>query len=120
MKKFGELKVGDLIATIHYQQIDNDWRLITTESEIVKINKRKRIFELTSGRNMYVDSMMDVCEICWDFIICPNDEQNVVFAQKMLSVGMNMHRKKTYSDLQKFLISCGACYDCGGDLKIHR
>ena len=120
MKKFGELKVGDLIATIHYQQMDGDWRLATTETEIVKINKRKRIFELASGKYVFVDSMIDVFQICWDFVICPYDEQNVNFAQKMLSVGMSMHRKKTYSSLQQFLISCGAGYDCSGDLRIHR
>lgn len=120
MKKFGELKVGDLIATIAYQQIGNDWSLTTTEERIVKINKRKRIFELASGRNMYVSSMMDVCDTGWDTVTCPNDERNVKFAQRMLSAGMYMYRKKTYSHLQKFLISCGACYDCSGDLKIHR
>ena len=120
MKKFGELKVGDLIATLQYQQIDSDWRFTTTETEIVKINKRKRVFELASGRRVCVDSMRDEYNICWDIVICPNDEQNVIFAQKMLLAGMSMYRKKTYSDLQKFLVSCGAGYNPQGDLIIHR
>lgn len=120
MKKFGELKVGDLIATIQYQQIDGDWRFTTTETEVVKINKRKREFKL-SNRFAYPESLNDThIIITCGAIQCPNDERNIDFAQKMLLAGMYMHRQRVYSNLQQFLVSCGAGYNPQGDLIIHR
>lgn len=119
MKKFGELKVGDLIATIRYEQIGGDWRFTTTETEIVKINKRKREFKL-SNRGAHPDSLDDTHICAWGVIQCPNDKRNIDFAQKMLLTGMSMHRQRIYSNLQQFLISCGAGYNSQGDLIIHR
>ena len=119
MKKFGELKVGDLIATIQYQQVGSDWRFTTTETEIVKINKRKKEFKLTN-RVAHPDSLNDTHICAWGVIQCPNDKQNIDFAQKMLWAGISMHRQKVYSNLQQFLVSCGAGYSPQGDLIIHK
>lgn len=119
MKKFRELKVGDLIAVIRYEPNNGDWRLTTTEFEIKKINKRKREFEL-SNRFAYPESLDDTHIVAYGVIQCPNDERNINFAQKMLLTGMAMHRQRVSSNLQQFLVSCGAGYSPQGDLIIHR
>ena len=85
----------------------------------MKINKRKREFKL-SNRCAYPESLNDTHIITCDAIQCPNDERNIDFAQKMILSGMSMHRKKVYSNLQQFLVSCGAGYSPQGDLIIHR
>jgi hypothetical protein len=120
MKKFRDLKVGDSIAIIRYELSQGDWSLTITETEIVKINKRKKEFEL-SNRFAHPESLDDTHIVCMSGVIqCPNDERNIDFAQKMLLTGMNMHRQRVYSNLQQFLVSCGAGYNLQGDLIIHR
>ena len=120
MKTFRELKAGDLIAVIRYEPNQEGWGFTTTEFEIIKINKRKKEFEL-SNRFVHPDSLDDTHIVSFNGVIqCPNDERNIRFAQEMLLTGMNMHRDKVYSDLQKFLVSCGAGYSTQGDLIIHR
>jgi hypothetical protein len=119
MKKFRDLKVGDSIAIIRYELSQGDWSLTITETEIVKINKRKKEFELPN-RFVHPDSLDDTHIICYDVIQCPNDKRNIDFIQKAILVGMSMHRQRVYHNLQQFLVSCGAGYSPQGDLIIHR
>lgn len=119
MKKFRDLKVGDSIAIIRYKLSQGDWGLAITEEEIIKIDKRKREFKLPN-RFAHPDCLDDTHICAWDVIQCPNDKRNIDFAQKMLLTGMNMHRQRVYSNLQQFLVSCGAGYNPQGDLIIHR
>jgi hypothetical protein len=119
MKKFRDLKVGDSIAVIRYELNQGSWCLTITETDIIKINKRKKEFELTN-RFMHPDSLDDTHICAWGVIQCPNDKRNIDFAQKMLLTGMDMHRQRVYSNLQQFLVSCGAGYNPQGDLIIHR
>ena len=119
MKKFRDLKAGDLIAIIRYELTKGDWGLTITEEEIVKINKRKREFELTN-RFAHPDCLDDTHICAWGVIQCPNDKRNIDFAQKMLLTGMSMHRQRVYANLQQFIVSCGAGYNSQGDLIIHK
>ena len=120
MKKFRDLKVGDSIATIRYEFSQGDWGLTITEEDIIKINKRKREFEL-SNRFVHPERLDDTHIVhSWGLIQCPNDKRNINFAQKMLLAGICMHRQKVYSSLQQFLVSCGAGYNLQGDLIIHK
>lgn len=120
MKKFRDLKAGDSIAIIRYELSQGDWGLTITEEEIIKINKRSREFKLPN-RLIHPDSLHDTHIVgIWGSVQCPNDKQNIDFAKKMLLTGMSMHRQRVYSNLQQFLVSCGAGYNPQGDLIIHR
>lgn len=109
MKKFGDLRVGNLFVVIEYNRTNGGWEFTHTEYEIKNIDRRKRLFE-TAGFDLIVDSLRDTHIPMRYAVACPNSEENIVFAERMLRVGMEMKALQSQAKLNEFLGSIGICH----------
>lgn len=110
MKKFGDLRVGNLIVVIEYNKTNCGWEFTHTEYEITNIDRRSRLFE-TRDFDLRVDSLRATLHPMPYAVACPNTVENMVFAERMLRVGMEMKELQSQAMLTGFLNSVGIYHD---------